>query len=257
MQALIAEAQNHRAVHHPYLLALRSGEFKRMDLVLRDFALQYGAYSAWFPRYLTAVIAKLEDPKHRLYLLDNLAEESGRLDEHAIAAIESLGIHKEWVDGIAHPLLFERFQNAIGVERSEPIGIEVQIWRESFLGLVQHTSAASAVGAIGLGTESIVKDIYRHFIDAIETHTSLTLREYAFFPLHTEVDDEHGVILLQIAEELASTSEDAHEDLRKGMLKALNLRASFWDDMYARAKAIDESGLMPANDELHRDMAKA
>jgi hypothetical protein len=27
--------------------------------------------------------------------------------------------------------------------------------------------------------------------------------------------------------------------LRKGMLKALNLRASYWDNMYDRAKKID------------------
>jgi pyrroloquinoline quinone (PQQ) biosynthesis protein C len=95
------------------------------------------------------------------------------------------------------------------------------------------------VGAIGLGTESIVKFVYRHLIEAIEKHTKLSLEQYVFFPLHTEVDDEHGLILLRIAEELAGESEDSALQLRKGMLKALNLRASYWDNMYERAKQID------------------
>ncbi|MFM7233400.1 MAG: TenA family transcriptional regulator [Flavobacteriales bacterium] len=239
MEALINEALSHRAINHPYLMALKNGEFKNMDAVLKDFALQYGAYSSWFPRYLTGVISKLEDPQHREHLLDNLAEESGHLHDEDIEAIEKLGIKEEWVQGIPHPKLFRRFQDAMGIDRNEEIGIEVQIWRESFLSLVQDGTSVSAVGAIGLGTESIVKFVYRHLIEAIEKHTKLSLEEYVFFPLHTEVDDEHGLILLRIAEELASRSEEAKMELRKGMLKSLNLRAAYWDNMYDRAKKID------------------
>jgi pyrroloquinoline quinone (PQQ) biosynthesis protein C len=239
MQELIDEALNHRAINHPYLLALKNGEFSNNKEILKDFAAQYGAYSSWFPRYLTAVISKLENPTHREHLLDNLAEESGHLHDEDIEAIATLGIKKEWVQGIAHPKLFRRFQDAMGVDRGQLNGIEVEIWRESFLSLVQDGSATAAVGAIGLGTETIVKFIYKHLIEAIENHTDLSLEEYVFFPLHTEVDDEHGLILLKIAEELANESEKTAFELRKGMLKALNLRAAYWDDMYARAKKLD------------------
>jgi pyrroloquinoline quinone (PQQ) biosynthesis protein C len=188
---------------------------------------------------LTGVISKLESPEHREHLLDNLAEESGHLHDEDIEAVAALGIKEEWVQGIAHPKLFRRFQDAMGVDRNESIGIEVQIWRESFLSLVQDGSSVEAVGAIGLGSESIVKFVYRHLIEAIEKHTNLTLEQYVFFPLHTEVDDEHGLILLRIAEELAGESEESALQLRKGMLKALNLRAAYWDNMYDRAKQID------------------
>jgi pyrroloquinoline quinone (PQQ) biosynthesis protein C len=239
MEALINEALSHRAINHPYLMALKNGEFKNMDAVLKDFALQYGAYSSWFPRYLTGVISKLEDPQHREHLLDNLAEESGHLHDDDIEAVEKLGIKEEWVQGIPHPKLFRRFQDAMGIDRGAELGIEVQIWRESFLSLIQDGSSVSAVGAIGLGTESIVKFVYLHIIEAIEKHTKLSLFDYVFFPLHTEVDDEHGLILLRIAEELANTSDEAKMELRKGMLKSLNLRAAYWDNMYDRAKKID------------------
>ena len=67
------------------------------------------------------------------------------------------------------------------------------------------------------------------------------MEQYVFFPLHTELDDKHNLTLLEIATELASESEQGVLELRKGMLKALNLRAAYWDDMYERALALDKS----------------
>jgi pyrroloquinoline quinone (PQQ) biosynthesis protein C len=176
--------------------------------------------------------------------LENLSEESGHLHEEEMDAIRDLGIKDEWVQGIPHPQLFKRFQKAMGVASNNEPEIQVEIWRESFLSLIQSGTAINAVGAIGLGTESIVKFIYKDLIQAIEKHTDLTLEDYVFFPLHTEVDDEHGLILLNIAEQMASESIEAESELRKGMLKALNLRAAFWDDMYERAKIIDKQSAL-------------
>jgi len=241
LKALIKDAECHRAVHHPYLKALAEGKFHNMHRILQDFAAQYGHYSAWFPRYLTAVISKLENDNHRRHLLNNLAEESGQLHEDDLEAIRALGIKEEWVKGIPHPQLFRRFQTAIGADPDAKPGIEVAIWRESFLALIQGNPAASALGAIGPGTESVVKHIYQPIIRSIRNHTSLSLEEYVFFPLHTEVDDEHGLILLDIAEDYAAHGPEQVLELRKGMLKALNLRASFWDDMMIRAQIIDHS----------------
>ena len=240
MNSLVEEAISHRAINHPYLIALRDGTFKNMDKILHDFAHQYGFYSAWFPRYLTSVIASLEDPIHRKHLLDNLAEESGFLHEEDMSAIREQGIQDEWVVGIPHPLLFKRFQHAMGVNPESNPCIEVEIWRESFFILVKHGTTAEAIGAIGLGTESVVKHIYKHIIESLRNHSKLTLEEYVFFPLHTEVDDEHGLILLDIAKQFAEQDNQLKNELRKGMLKALNLRATFWDDMHARALKIDQ-----------------
>jgi len=238
MESLVKEALDHRAVNHPYLKALANGEFENMEEVLKDFASQYGFYSSWFPRYLTAVISKLENPEFRAHLLDNLSEESGHLHEEDLVAVRALGIKDEWVQGIPHPKLFKRFQVAMGVDLSAQPDIEVDIWRDSFLALMQGGSAVSAVGAIGLGTESIVKYIYKDIITAIEKYTNLSIEDYVFFPLHTEVDDEHGLILLDIAQKMALQSPEDERELRKGMLKALNLRAAYWDGMYNRAMAL-------------------
>ena len=236
---LLRDAESHPAVHHPYLQALSEGKFRNMHLVLLNFAAQYGHYSAWFPRYLNAVIAKLEHAEHRQHLLDNLAEESGHLQEEDLVSIRVLGIKDEWIQGIPHPQLFRRFQTAIGADPDAGPDHGVCIWRESFLSLIENQSQAAAVGAIGLGTESVVKHIYRPIIEAIRKYTALSPEEYVFFPLHTEVDDEHGLILLNIASELASAGPEQAAELRRGMMEALNLRAEFWDTMLIRAQAIE------------------
>jgi len=151
MENLIKEALSHRAINHPYLLALEKGEFQHIDEVLKDFASQYGAYSDWFSRYLTAVISKLENPTHRNHLLKNLAEENGHLHDEDLEAIRKLGIKDEWVQEIPHPQLFKRFQEAMGVDSTQTPCVEVEIWRESFLSLLQNGSSLQAIGAIGLG----------------------------------------------------------------------------------------------------------
>jgi pyrroloquinoline quinone (PQQ) biosynthesis protein C len=99
------------------------------------------------------------------------------------------------------------------------------------LNYLDNCTEAEAVGAIGLGTESVVKVIYRPLIDSFSNYTSLTLRDYVFFPLHTEVDDEHGKVLLAIANDLASQSEEHARLVLKGMETALDLRAEFWSNL--------------------------
>ncbi len=76
----------------------------------------------------------------------------------------------------------------MGVDSTPTPCVEVEIWRESFLSLLQNGSSLQAIGAIGLGTESVVKFIYKHIIEAIKKHTSLSLQQYVFFPLHTELE---------------------------------------------------------------------
>ena len=44
--------------------------------------------------------------------------------------------------------------------------------------------------------------------------------------------------MMQIAEELIDETPNSYNELRKGMLKALNLRAMFWNNMYKRAQTL-------------------
>jgi pyrroloquinoline quinone (PQQ) biosynthesis protein C len=231
--ALAAEASRHRAVCHPFLLRLGRGELADPRAALADLARHYHGYSAHFPRYLTAVLSKLEDPRHRAALMENLAEESGSYAPAELEELRAAGIDPAWVEGVPHPELFARLRAALGVDGTEPEAEEVVCWRELFLAVLSGGSAAEAVGALGLGTEGIVREVYRPLLVAAR-RAGLAPRETAFLSLHTLVDDHHQASLAAIAEDLARTPEGLR-DLGRGMRKALSLRAAFWDFLLDRA----------------------
>ncbi|HMS19552.1 iron-containing redox enzyme family protein [uncultured Sphingorhabdus sp.] len=233
---LIEESLNHRAVQHPYLRALDTGDLPDTGWALRDFADHYYGYSLHFPRYLTTVISKLENPVHRNILLQNLTEESGHYEEEEYAELAAVGVDRSWIEGVPHPQLFLRFRQANGLTApyaAEAEAIELVCWRESFLATLTHGSAAEALGALGLGTENIVSTIYQPFVKAL-ARTDLHPRDTVFFPLHTAVDDHHQEALEEISLAFAATPQ-GKSDLRRGMIKALSLRSSFWDWLYERA----------------------
>jgi len=237
VRSLATEALNHHAVLHPYLEDLGAGRLPDMRWALADFARHYFGYSRHFPRYLTTVISRLEDARHRAGLLENLTEESGQYGEDDLAELARLGIDREWIVGVPHPALFQRFARVMDVDTSnqtpETEADHVACWREMFLAVLGFASAAEAVGALGLGTENIVSTIYIPFVHAI-ADLGLPARETVFFPLHTAVDDHHQETLQSIASDLASTPQ-GRLDLRRGMLKALGMRSAFWDWLHARA----------------------
>jgi uncharacterized cupin superfamily protein/pyrroloquinoline quinone (PQQ) biosynthesis protein C len=236
VDALTTTALNHRAVRHPYLAALAAGTLPDPAWALADFARQYQGYAAHFPRYLTALISRLETPAHRQTLLENLMEESGQYGPEELETLAGLGIAAEWIVAVPHPLLFERFRlavagagGAVAPEEQEVVG-----WREMLLAVLSQGSAAEAVGALGLGTEAIVSTMYGAFVAAIERCGDLHPRDTVFFPLHTAVDDAHQASLRQIAIACAA-SEQGRADLARGMHKALTLRDSFWSWLHERA----------------------
>ena len=232
--ALAEESLRHRAVRHPYLQALAAGSLPDTRWAMADFARHYYGYSAHFPRYLTTVISRLVDPDHRRGLLENLTEESGRYEEEELQELARLGVQREWIDGIAHPLLFQRFSRAIGVEHAEQAEADqVTCWREMFLSVLAGGTPAEALGALGLGTENIVRTVYGSFVKALG-RLDLHPRDTVFFPLHTAVDDHHQATLQAVSSSFAS-SQEGRAGLRRGMLKALSLRASFWDWLHQRA----------------------
>ncbi len=238
IENLVQEAQNHKAVHHPYLIALKNGSFSDPCMAIKDFSVQYSGYTSWFPKFLTAAISKMNDPSHRMHLLDNLYEECGNIDSEEIELLKKLGIKEDWVQGISHPELFKRFKLSLDIDPESEICEAVEMWREMFLNVLYNGSEAEVIGAIGIGTESIVKHIYKHITLGIQTHTNLQKYDYVFFELHSEIDDAHGEIMIQIAKEMVKKNPNDYYEIRKGMLKALNLRVMFWDMMSERSKSL-------------------
>lgn len=242
IKSLCRYAEQHRAVKHPYLQRLVTGDVPDVVEALKDLTYQYQAYSGDFLRYLTATISLMENREHREKLLRNLTEETGQIDAADVAALKKIGIEKEWIDGITHPHLFLRFLDAIGINeqyrKAHPLADETEIWRDMFFDICSKGGAAQSLGAIGLGTENIVKFIYQPIIKAIDKHLDVSRRDRVFFDLHATLDDEHGQVLTDIAIEYAEKDETSRRNIKKGMLMALNIRGAFFDAMEARADAM-------------------
>lgn len=238
VENLATKALNSTAVNHPYLRAISCGDFANINLVLKDFAFQYGFYSGNFTCYMTAVINNLENIEHKRIMQTNLAEEQG--DTHGVElAAEVL----DSVIGQPHASLFQRFQKALEVDANQSvttqsIAVNFQpgmVWSEEFLKLCEKNQYVG-VGAIGVGTELIVSRIYHQILQGLKNHSNLTAKQRVFFDLHSQCDDEHGEQMLCIADNLA-TDKQACEQIEYGVNMAINLRTTFWDKMLERASS--------------------
>lgn len=232
------EALNSSAVNHPYLQAMSAGTLPDMTLAFRDFAFQYGLYSSKFVRYLSAVINQLENPVHQQILKGNLEEEQG--DTHDVELPPDV---LATVVGQPHSRLYHRFQEAVGVDASYRQSVApcqtALLWSEQFSHLC-HLNECVGIGAIGLGTELIVFNIYNQLLNGLKTHTNLTMTERVFFDLHSECDQEHAAQMISIAEDLAQ-SQAAQEQIAYGVRMATHMRTLFWDEMLGRAQRISVS----------------
>ena len=219
---LAEQALQHRAVRHPYLQALTDASLPDVRWALTDFARHYYGYSAHFPRYLTTLISRLENPAHWRALLENLTEESGVYADGELRELAEIGVERDWIEGVPHPHLFQRFASALGVNfKAYKEADQVVCWRELFLQLLANGSPAEAIGALGFGTENIVRTLYGYFVRALDSLGDLAPCDTVFFKLHTAVDDHHQSSLQAIAVDFASSNQGG-ADLRRGMLKAFD-----------------------------------
>lgn len=211
---------------------MRDGDFPNVGLAFKDFAFQYGLYSANFTHYVSAVINNLSDPKHKKILQCNLAEEHG--DTHDVELPQDVLAS---VEGQPHTVLYRRFQEAIGVDlgnleaTSECPGL---IWSQQFLALCDSNECTGA-GAIGIGTEFIVSRIFGQILDGLKVHSNLTMEQRVFFDLHSDCDEKHAADVLTITEDLAQDRASC-ADIEHGARMAIHMRKEFWDNMLRRAR---------------------
>ena len=240
LRELKDEALHHEAVHHPYLTALSEGAFADPREALRNFAQTYEGYSAWFPRFLGAVEARLPRELESV-LSENKAEEVGNYDEETLRELEAAGLRREWVDRVPHPELFRRFQQALNVESDARVDSASPVgrWREELLTLLETDHPAAAVGALGLGTELVVSRMYASVLKGVDNFGQIHPEGRSFLVLHALVDDAHAESLLELSRHFAMDGE-GRAALARGMRAALDMRAEFWNELLERGSASKE-----------------
>ena len=236
LRALEIESRAHPAVNHIWLENVASRRYVDMESTLRGFARDYYAYSSGFPIYLTQLIGKLKHSAHRALLERNLREEQGEIhsDEHSRGAC----IDRADIEGVPHPELFLRFCRALGIRNSElgVTGGAGQVWRQQMIEFLETASPTAALGALGPGTEAVVRPVYQKLLRGIRGLSGLERRDRVFFDLHCTLDDQHGLDLQEVACDLLH-EPNGYRDMRQGMLEALRLRQSFFSRQQTRVGA--------------------
>ncbi|MFP8876219.1 MAG: iron-containing redox enzyme family protein [Myxococcota bacterium] len=223
------ESHAHPAVHHSWLENVAARRYVDMESTLRVFARDYYAYSSGLPIYLRKLIGKLEHPEHRKLLERNLREEQGGLDPADSERLREAAIDRADVEGVPHPELYRRFCRALGLDDAEldAPGSAGHLWRQRMTTFLDSASPPAALGALGAGTEGVVLPIYQKLLRGIRKLSTISARDRVFFELHCTVDDQHSLDLRRVAYDLLATP-GAHNDMRKGMLEALQWRQDFF-----------------------------
>jgi len=215
---------------------LKKQGYPDMRGALRDFAWQYHAYSSGFPSYLRCAIHKLEAPQLRRLLEENLREEQGELGLSEQRQLRRAGLHPESVAGVPHPKLYRAFCGSLGIsgeDLAHPTR-EARLWQKEFLAFLEGASLPAILGALGPGTEGIVRPIYGTLLSALRSLPNAEEIDLRFIVVHCNLDDQHAQDLRAVSHAFMSSASDRRE-MRAGMLKALALRARFFTHLHRRA----------------------
>ncbi|WP_346838608.1 iron-containing redox enzyme family protein [Microbulbifer sp. SAOS-129_SWC] len=198
---------------HPFLQRCRSGDISLGELKI--FLAQQGFYSAYFTRYLCAMMANLPDNTAVLALAENLFEELGL----------------EPGSPQPHHLIYRDMLQRFNVD---PAAAEMLPGTRALIARMFHhcrdLSPSAGLGALCLGAEALVPALYTDIAcgfrargasdDAIE-----------FFLLHIECDDGHAETIRDIMVDIVD-DDPAQIDIMLGAGRDLvEARLHFFDSI--------------------------
>jgi len=187
IDALIAERH---LLKHPFYTKWQAGTLTREEL--QDYAQQYYAFEATFPRLLSALHTRSDRPDVRQSLLDNLWDEE----------------HGE----VNHAEMWLRFAEGIGADRTSVQGADhnagTRALLDTYWASVTDGPIAAGIAALyayegqvpEVATEKIRGLVERYGIDDPRT--------LAFFTVHSTLDVEHSGAEREMIAALAPTPAD-------------------------------------------------
>ena len=170
IDAVLAERS---LLKHPFYQEWTAGTLSAERL--REYARQYFHFEAEFPRWLSAIHSRIEQPALRKLVLENLWDE-----EHGERN---------------HRALWLKFAEAVGLSRDE---VESSIPNTETTALLRHFREAARAGSVAsaLATlfayEGQVPDVAREKIRGLREHYGLAPEQYEFFTVHLEADVAHA-----------------------------------------------------------------
>jgi len=210
IDALIAERH---LLTHPFYTKWRDGTLSRE--ALQEYARQYYAFESTFPRLLSALHTRSEQPTVRQSLLDNLWDE-----EHGEAN---------------HAELWLRFGEGIGVDRSDVRSATpnegTKALLDSYWSAVTDAPIAAGIAAL-YAYEGQVPEVATEKINGLRNLYGVDdPRTLGFFTVHSTLDVEHSGAERDMIVSLATTEADEEA--------ALNATRAALDAWWGFLSAVD------------------
>jgi pyrroloquinoline-quinone synthase len=194
--------EDRHLLRHSFYRAWLDGTLPRP--ALQEYAQQYFAFESNFPRFLSAIHSRCDQPDVRAALLDNLWDE-----EHGESN------HRE---------LWLRFAEGIGVDRDRVTAAE---WNEATRALVDTYRSVSAQAPVVAAVAAVhayerqVPAVAQAKIDGLRRRYGIDDdRTLAFFEVHGTLDVEHSDAERRILGTAAADEEDAVVEATRSALDA-------------------------------------
>lgn len=169
-----AQIRDRHLLTHPFYTRWREGTLPVE--AIREYTRQYYAFESAFPRLLSAIHSRTDDPVVRQSVLDNLWDE-----EHGATN---------------HSELWLRFAEGMGVERDEVRDASpnsgTQSLMDTYWDLARNGSPAAAIAAL-YAYEAQVPEVAAEKISGLRDRYGIDdARTLAFFTVHSTLDLEHS-----------------------------------------------------------------
>jgi pyrroloquinoline-quinone synthase len=174
-----------RIGEHSFLRRCRSGTIHLDELKI--FLVQQGLYSAYFTRYLCALMANLPERHQVRDMAANLCEELGLTEE---SKIPHSTLYREMLKHFN--LSLDDAQPSLGTRRLI----------DTMFDHCRDPRVARGLGALCLGGEALVPSLYNDLIAGFES-CGIKPDALEFFYVHVECDDGHAETMWDIMTELA------------------------------------------------------
>lgn len=203
---------------HPFLAGCRSGQVTMEEL--RTFLAQQGLYSRHFTRYLCALMANLPSNEDILHLSENLFEELG-LQEGGETP---------------HHVIYHDMLTSFGIDLAkEELTAGTHGLIDSMLQHCKDHNPASGLGAICLGAEALVPDVYSDIVAGFRAR-GVPDEQISFFLIHIECDDGHAETIRDIMVDVAVTDEQQINRMLAAGQTLVDARLRFFDDVQQAAR---------------------
>lgn len=181
--------QRRHLLGHSFYQRWQAGQLTKGEL--QGYAKEYFAFEQEFPRFLSSLHAKCEDPQMRQMLLENLVHEESGPDNH--------------------PELWLRFAEGMGVPRDEVKSHfrsdETEHLMRHFRDTVNSDSPIDGVAAL-YAYERQQPDVARQKIDGLKAFYGVKDdATVAFFRAHQTYDVYHAETEIEILNRLCTTPE--------------------------------------------------